>query len=288
MGYTQLARVCQIPALCAMHILKVQHHFLDVIDKVSNPALAKPCHYSNSVMRLPLREKIQNAINRAIADSQGYPATLGYSPHHDQNNNKGVDGALIVGGRRRNRKKKNRKNGQKEKKKSKSPRESIEGIKVKLSPSLESIKSKLSPSGVRKGGNHQDVTPLITPVENKTEAAPVEAKPEAPKEETPAPEEAKNDVTTPPVAEEKMKEDSSKEETNGTVTITKEELKEASNKENGKTLPASTTTAKSEKSPLIDKLNTESISVEDGEPEGRKSESKLKDGAPGMLCCTIL
>jgi len=114
-------------------------------------------------MRLPLREKIQNAINRAIADSQGYPATLGYSPHHDQNNNKGVDGALIVGGRRRNRKKKNRKNGQKEKKKSKSPRESIEGIKVKLSPSLESIKSKLSPSGVRKGGNHQDVTPLITP-----------------------------------------------------------------------------------------------------------------------------
>ena len=48
--------------------------------------------------------------------------------------------------------------------------------------------------------------PEAAPVENKTEAAPVEAKPETPKEEVPAQEEAKNDVTTPPVGEEKVKE----------------------------------------------------------------------------------
>nr|KAI8735860.1 hypothetical protein BgiMline_027149 [Biomphalaria glabrata] len=98
-------------------------HYLDTVHKVTHPTFGKPCSYINTVMRAPLKEKIQNAINRALNDLQYY----------DCNNN--GDGALIVGGRRRCRKKKNKKNGQKKKK----------------SPSVD-IKTRLSPSGSRRGG----------------------------------------------------------------------------------------------------------------------------------------
>ena len=35
------------PSLCAMHIFKAQHHFLDVIEKVSNPALGESEYFNN-------------------------------------------------------------------------------------------------------------------------------------------------------------------------------------------------------------------------------------------------
>ncbi|CAG5126123.1 unnamed protein product, partial [Candidula unifasciata] len=106
-----------------------------------------PCSNCNSVMRSPLKEKIYNAISRAIQDSK---------PFSDSSNK--ADGALIVGGRRRNRKKRNKKNGQKKKK----------------TGSLESIKSRLSPKGCRKGDS-QDRSPLIAETEdNRPEQKDVE------------------------------------------------------------------------------------------------------------------
>merc|ERR1711879_494286 len=143
--------------LCAMHILKARsllqfgnkQNSLDLSDCLSRPSFGKSCCYSNTVMRLPLREKIQNAINRVLNDD-GHV-------YNDCNNNDGQDGAFKVGGRRRNRKKKknNKKNGQKKKK----------------SPSLESIKAKLSPPRCRKGSSssrkqEDDVTPLISDEED--------------------------------------------------------------------------------------------------------------------------
>ncbi|XP_046353220.2 transcription initiation factor TFIID subunit 3-like [Haliotis rufescens] len=70
-------------------------HFLGLLHKILRPAPGTPCSYPNklasrpvkSEMRQPLKEKLQNAINRALL------------PDNDL-------GALIVGGRRRNRKKK--------------------------------------------------------------------------------------------------------------------------------------------------------------------------------------
>ena len=63
-------------------------------------------------MRLPLKEKIQNAINRSVAAH--YDRGGGTIHYYDCNNNSPdkEGGALIVGGRRRTRKKKNKKNGE--------------------------------------------------------------------------------------------------------------------------------------------------------------------------------
>ncbi|XP_067683272.1 nucleolin-like isoform X2 [Haliotis asinina] len=70
-------------------------HFLGLLQKILRPASGTPCSYTNKLasrpvkteMRQPLKEKLQNAINKALL------------PDNDL-------GALIVGGRRRNRKKK--------------------------------------------------------------------------------------------------------------------------------------------------------------------------------------
>ncbi|GFS20657.1 hypothetical protein ElyMa_005062100 [Elysia marginata] len=107
-----------------MYTLKVREllnhqypvHFLDSVHKLTNSIFATPCSYSNTVMRLPLKEKIQNAINRSVAvyaDGGGGGTIHGNHYYYDCNNNgpEKDGGALIVGGRRRTRKKKNKKNG---------------------------------------------------------------------------------------------------------------------------------------------------------------------------------
>ncbi|KAK3765269.1 hypothetical protein RRG08_051890 [Elysia crispata] len=95
-------------------------HFLDSVHKLTNNIFATPCSYSNTVMRLPLKEKIQNAINKSVAaNADGSRGNIHGSHYYYDCNNNGPEkdgGALIVGGRRRTRKKKNKKNGQQKKK----------------------------------------------------------------------------------------------------------------------------------------------------------------------------
>lgn len=258
-------------------------------------------------MRAPLREKIQNAINRAINDSQ--------HPYNDYNNNNGLDGALIVGGRRRNRKKKNKKNGQKKKK----------------SPSLESIKAKLSPSGCRKGGKDQENIPLIEKGDKgtadasqgqgdgdmvfgrkkkqATEAAPAPTSTEptadgAPKPGTQAGDKGKADDANKaspdsPAVDPKangnvsdntqVNVDSPKDGGSNTVTFTKDAKDGSDGAADGKGAPSDGTAVekKSEKSPLISKDGKEGGAEAEASADGK--DSKLKDNGPGgILCCSIL
>jgi len=159
-------------------------------------------------MRLPLREKIQNAINRVLNDD-GHV-------YNDCNNNDGQDGAFKVGGRRRNRKKKknNKKNGQKKKK----------------SPRLESIKAKLSPPRCRKGSSssrkqEDDVTPLISDEEDTKDEMPLFGKKK--KEEAPPPKEE----PPQPAVEDGPAGDAAAEKTEDSVTEAKDDVKEQTPKD---------------------------------------------------------
>ncbi|GFO43996.1 hypothetical protein PoB_007050100 [Plakobranchus ocellatus] len=95
-------------------------------------------------MRLPLKDKIQNAINRSVVQAESRGGNNGNSCYIycDYNNNGGPEkdgGALIVGGRRRSRKKKNKKNGQQKKRKN----PTVSDIKKKLHISSDSRKGKV-------------------------------------------------------------------------------------------------------------------------------------------------